>query len=216
MVMIKKNKHYPVDKFNHTSTACVPCPPSPCPEPCEKVCGIFEFKGPISVFSFNTHHQFDVFFILGSERKLICIFGREDGEGCSPLVKHEDFLLCGKYEIEWCVCDDEEKPIFNTSPINPTYDHGCCGESYIAEAMGDEQPFDFKPFKEFIIWYPAGCEFTVKTSAGTIVLERQDFDGVYCSDEFCHTLEPIEIIPDDGNDPLLGCLENLKIQVKHK
>lgn len=140
----KHHKNHPPNGFDHTTTSCKPCPPAPCPPPCEEVCGIFEFTGPATVFSFNTHHQFDVFFINGSERKLICTFGRENTEGCAPLVKQQDFTFCGDYEIEWCVCEDEEQPVFNISPVNPvTKTDGCgCGELFpvCLQSVIDDSP----------------------------------------------------------------------------
>lgn len=117
-----------------------------------------------------------------------------------------------KHRNELSSCD----PTSASYNRSHNYEEKCCS-SYIAASNANEQPFSFKPFNEFVIWYPEGCCFLIKTSIGEIELDSQCFDGVFCSGKFECDITSMEIILVDktrchSNNE---CLSALKVLVKH-
>lgn len=146
---------------------------------------------------------------MDGERKCIGKFGPKTADKCDKAAI-EDYPICGDYEIEWCVCEDEPDPVFHKTPLNPTFNTGCCGKSYFAKDTSDNQPFNFKPFTEFVVTYPAGCVFEIITNIGRMTVGPTDHGGEICSDEFCNDIQYIEI---DGEP---NCLPEIVVMVKHK
>lgn len=82
-------------------------------------------------------------------------------------------------------------------------------KSYFARVQASEQPFNFKPFNEFTIDYPAGCHFIVMSNIGEIKIDGGKYGGSLCSGEFCADIEDFKI---DGNP---DCLKKITITVRH-